>query len=225
MTITRLYMSITLLIAMALHGGIAIWFTLPTPVSHPEPLAPPLRINLLATVAETTVTNAPAVIPEPPSESISKPIAQPAPQPQPQLVLKPTPEPLPQQVKNVPEPEQRAEPVQAMPQPLLAKSSLAPLDTLATAQYEHLLIAWLEKHKEYPQNAKRLRIEGEGMLRILIDHTGRTQQVTLEQRTGNRLLDKAALEMVKRADPFPPMPDNDPRRKLEFIVPVAFVLH
>ena len=83
----------------------------------------------------------------------------------------------------------------------------------------------MQKHKEYPRRAKRLRIEGEGMLRILIDHAGRTQQVTLEQRTGNRLLDKAALAMAQRADPFPPIPENDPRRELEFIVPVAFVLH
>ncbi|MFV2067341.1 MAG: energy transducer TonB [Pirellulales bacterium] len=101
---------------------------------------------------------------------------------------------------------------------------MALLDAVATAQYEQLFVAWLRKHKRYPRRAKRLRIEGEGMLRILIDRTGRTQQVSLEQRTGNRLLDQAALEMAQRADPFPPLPENDPRRELEFIVPVAFVL-
>jgi protein TonB len=99
------------------------------------------------------------------------------------------------------------------------------LDTVATARYEQLLVAWLEKHKKYPRRAKRLRIEGEGMLRILINRQGQTQQVTLEQPTGNRLLDKAALEMAQRADPFPPMPEKDPRRELEFMVPVAFVLY
>ena len=94
----------------------------------------------------------------------------------------------------------------------------------ATARYEQLLVAWLEKHKKYPRRAKRLRIEGEGLLRIVIDRTGRTRQIKLEQHTGNRLLDKAVLEMVERANPFPPMPDDDPRQELEFIVPVAFVL-
>jgi protein TonB len=146
----------------------------------------------------------------------------------PQPVVKPIPvpqPPTPRLVNNVPEPEQLPEPIQEMVQPAPAASSVAPLDAVATERYEQLLVAWLEKHKKYPRRAKRLRIEGDGMLRILIDRTGRTQQVTLEQRTGNRLLDKAALEMAQRADPFPPIPENDPRRELVFIVPVAFVLH
>ncbi len=86
-------------------------------------------------------------------------------------------------------------------------------------------MAWLEKHKQYPRRAKRLRIEGEGMLRIRIDRAGRVLQVELEKRTGNRFLDKGALAMAQRADPFPPMPDGDPRAELEFRVPVAFRLN
>ncbi|MCF6235916.1 MAG: energy transducer TonB [Gammaproteobacteria bacterium] len=70
-----------------------------------------------------------------------------------------------------------------------------------------------------------MRIEGEGVLRILIDRSGQLQQVTLGQSTGNRLLDKAALEMARKANPFPAMPENDPRQSLEFVVPVEFVLH
>jgi len=99
-----------------------------------------------------------------------------------------------------------------------------PLDAVATARYEQLLMAWLEKYKKYPRRAKRLRIQGEAVLRILINRAGEAQQVTLEQRTGNRLLDKAALDMAQRANPFPPMPDNDPRQEYEFMVPVAFLL-
>ena len=104
------------------------------------------------------------------------------------------------------------------------ETTVAPFDTVAATQYEQLLVAWLEKHKRYPRRAKRLRIEGEGILRIVIDRAGRARQIALERRTGNRLLDKAALEMAQRADPFPPIPDKDPRRELEFVVPVAFVL-
>ncbi|VAX09420.1 hypothetical protein MNBD_GAMMA26-119 [hydrothermal vent metagenome] len=63
------------------------------------------------------------------------------------------------------------------------------------------------------------------MLRILIDRTGRTRHIILVHRTGNRLLDKAALEMAQRADPFPPISEDDPRQELEFMVPVAFALH
>ena len=237
MTITRLHMCVTVLIALALHGGLAIWLTLPAPA--PKPPTPPLRVNLLAFVADST-TNASLAPSEPSLQPVPEPVtdpdpaSRPAPQPvvqetpvKPQPVVKPEPvpqPPTPTPVNNVPEPEQSPEPIQEKRQPAPAAPSLAPLDAAATARYEQLLVAWLEKHKKYPRRAKRLRIEGEGMLRILIDRTGRTQQVTLEQRTGNRLLDRAALEMAQRADPFPPMPGNDPRQELEFFVPVAFLL-
>ncbi|NOY63247.1 MAG: TonB family protein [Gammaproteobacteria bacterium] len=149
-----------------------------------------------------------------PKSKQKKPIIQ-EPQPKPQPVAQAIPEPQPV-VESAPQPE----PVQQIEQPV----STAPLDAVATARYEQLLVAWLEKHKKYPRRAKRLRIEGEGMLRIRIDRSGRTQQVTLQQRTGNRLLDRAALEMARRADPFPAMPENDPRQGLEFVVPVVFAL-
>jgi len=223
MSITRLHMSATILVAMLLHGGIAIWFSLPEPAPQPVPVQP-LRINLLAAIAETT-TNVSSAITEPPIKP--EPVIQPAPV-KPQAPAKPVPEPQQielQPAKNTPEPhEPVAEAVEEIAQPAPAEPSPTILDAAATARYEQLLVAWLEKHKKYPRRAKRLRIEGEGMLRILIDRTGQTQQVSLAQPTGNRLLDKAALAMAQRANPFPPMPENDPRRKLEFIVPVAFVL-
>lgn len=199
MTITRLHMSVTILIALVMHVGIAMWFV----PSTPPPLAQPLRINLLAVVAKTTVNASVAV-------------AEPPPKPKPMIQ-----EVLPELQSDVKSPPKA---LQKIVQPSPPEPSTAPLDAVATVRYEQLLVAWLEKHKKYPRRAKRLRIEGEGMLRILIDRTGRTRHVTLQQRTGNRLLDKAALEMAQRADPFPPMPENDPRRQLEFSVPVAFVL-
>jgi len=219
MILSRRHMSVTLFIAVLLHMGLAVWFSLPTPEPKSEQI-PPLRINLLASIADTSVNAAAATV-KPPTPVKEKP--QPVKQ---KIPMPPKPvEPLlaeAESIKSLPEPmseiiEQPAKPVAAQP--------VAPaLDAIATARYEQLLVAWLEKHKKYPSRAKRLRIEGEGMLRILIDRSGRTRQVSLEQRTGNRFLDKAALDMARRANPFPPIPNNDPRHELEFIVPVAFVL-
>ena len=244
MKITWLHMSITVLIAITLHVGIAMWFSLSSHAPLKEPPALPLRVSLLAAVEKTTVNTSiqesqlepisePVLTPTPAPKPAAKPVIQevllepfpsvkPMPEPQP-----PTPEPqpsTPRPVNSAPETEQSSKPVQEMAQPVPAAPSVAPLDVIATARYEQLLVAWLERHKKYPRRAKRLRIEGKGMLRILIDRTGRTQQVTLEQRTGNRLLDQAALKMAQRADPFPPIPDNDSRRELEFIIPVVFAL-
>ncbi len=230
---------------MALHGGIAIWFSLPAHAPLQEPPAQPLRVSLLATVEETTV-NAPIPIPEPSPEPISEPVldSTPVPPPEPQSLpdprpvldpviqeappepqppVRPTPEAEPEPViKSAPEHVRKPDHIQEIALPSPIESVSAPLDEVASAQYGQLFRAWLEKHKIYPRRAQRLRIEGEGMLRIRIDRTGRIQQVTLEKRTGNRLLDRAALDMARRADPFPPIPENDSRRELEFIVPVVF---
>lgn len=230
MTITRLHMSVTLLLALALHGGIAMWLAQSAPTPLPEPPEKTLHVSLLATVAETATPALP-VTPPPKPEPKPKPVSPPKPKPEPvpepviqapspelPPIVKPAAEPLP--VEQAPELAQIPDPVQPPP----AEPYLAPLNTVATAKYEQLLVAWLEKHKKYPRRAKRMRIEGEGMLRILIDRTGKAQQVTLVRRTGNRLLDRAVLEMAEKASPFPPMPENDPRQELEFIVPVVFAL-
>jgi periplasmic protein TonB len=223
MPLTRLQMSATLLVAILLHVAVAAWFSLPEPAAKPL-LAKPLKINLLASITDIS-KNVAAEIVEPPEKVKPEPVIEKKPvKPKPiENTLNPEPliEPLIEPIQPVTQPV--VQPVaQPVAQPVPAEAKV--MDAVATARYEQLLVAWLEKHKNYPRRAKRLRIEGEGMLRILIDHTGETQQVSLKQSTGNRLLDKAALEMVRQANPFPPMPENDPRQTLEFIVPVAFML-
>ena len=213
MILSQRHMSVTLLLAMLLHGGVAVWFSLPEPETR-VPVKPPLRVNLLATIAETSVNAMPEPVEPPPPEEV-KP--EPVVEKKPVKEVKKTPEP-------VPEPEPVAEVVEEVTPPSPVTPAPVIMDAAATVRYEQLLVAWLEKHKHYPRRAKRLRIEGEGMLRILIDRSGHTRQVSLAQRTGNRLLDKAALAMAQRANPFPAMPENDPRREFEFVVPVAFVL-
>ncbi len=234
MTLTWQQTGIALFVALALHGGMAIWLTLPASELKPEPPQQPLRVSLAAVIAQTST---PATQPkpppmQPPMQTKAKPPITPKPVPAPQPKPKPTPQPVEQQAKPEPIPEplpvENPPEVVTTPEPIPetapAELSTPPLDTIATAKYEQLLVAWLEKQKKYPRRAKRMRIEGEGRLRISINRRGQTQQISLEQHTGNRLLDKAALEMAKRANPFPPMPENDPRQALEFVVPVVFAL-
>lgn len=222
------HMMTTLLIAMLLHGGFAWWFSLLKPAPLPTPAEPPLRINMLATIAETSVNSPPEIV-ELPQPVPEKPTPVIPPPPLRDIVkarsveLPPVVEIRP--LKKVSEPVAQAALVTEVVQPPVpVESSAAPVDAVATARYEQLLAAWLEQHKKYPHRAKRLRIEGEAVLRIVIDRSGQMQQVSLVQRSGNRLLDKAALEMAQRANPFPPMPEKDLREQLEFVVPVAFML-
>lgn len=229
MPITRLQMGIAALLALLLHGGLAVWLGRIEPATLPDP--PPLRVSLLAPVAEATVAAAPAV-PEPPLP-VAEPLPEPPPKPRPAPKPRPVPEPAP---KPEPEPEPELREVVAEPQPVTppvaeAASEPAPPEPVvaqpdeeAAARYEQLLLAWLERHKRYPRRAKRLRIEGEGMLRLRIGRDGKTLHVAIAQSAGNRLLDRAMLEMARRANPFPPFPEQDPRAELEFSVPVVFML-
>ncbi len=241
MTLTRLHLSLALLLAAGAHGALIAWLSLPAPPSLPEPEAP-LQLSLAPVAQQTQRASAPTPPPrprprpnpEPPPnpQPAPKPLPEPEPIAEPQPLPEPEPESPPQveEVPPEPTPEPPPEPVTepppvSEPPPLAVPTEVAPApDSQASIRYEQLLVAWLERHKRYPRRAKRLRIEGEGQLHIVIDRQGKVLQVELSQDFGHRLLNKAALAMVRRADPFPPMPEDDPRARFEFQVPVAFRL-
>ena len=229
MMTSRSQFSGALLAALLLHGGLILWQAGPEP-ELPRDARPPLVLSLQMTVAEETVASAPAAAPPPPAPAIPPP--EPVPEPKPRPSPKPKPKPVesaPPEVSEMVEATPSPEPIPVPPAesapseaPVVAESA-AP-DAEAAIRYDQLLVAWLEKHKRYPRRAQRLRLEGEGLLRIRIDRSGSIRELELARRTGNRILDKAALEMARRADPFPAMPEWDPRPELEFVVPVVFAL-
>jgi len=197
---------------------------------HHEPAAKPKPAPRPVTQASPAVKPRPKPVVQKPKPTPPKPITKPTikpTQPPPKPVdATVTPRPdvaqqTPSTTDAIPPPIQQALTVE--PAPAVATNT-APPDSTATVQYEQLLIAWLEKHKRYPRRAKRLRIEGQGLLRIRLAPTGYTESVKLEASTGNRLLDRATLDMAKRANPFPAIPDNLTGVGREFIVPVAFIL-
>ncbi len=246
MNITPRHLSVTIFIAVLLHAGVVTWFSWSEQKLPLEPIKP-LRVNLLATIAETTMLAAEPVKPEPVKPEPVKP--EPV-KPEPVKPEPVKPEPVkPEPVKPEPVKPEPVKPEPVKPEPVKpaqdiikeqtnpsleprpdskAKSIEKDIDVqnaIATARYEQLLVAWLEKHKKYPRRAKRLRIEGEGRLRIRINHKGNMLKVSLIEPTGNRFLDKAALEMAQRANPFPAMPEDDLRHEMDFIVPVVFLLY
>lgn len=93
-------------------------------------------------------------------------------------------------------------------------------------RYEQKISLWLAKHKHYPAAARMLGQHGRPILRIRVDRQGNIKFSAIDQSTGYRLIDDAALEMVKRANPLPAPPANYPGEQLlEFLIPVTFGLH
>lgn len=93
------------------------------------------------------------------------------------------------------------------------------------SRYEQLISMWIEKFKLYPDEARARGMQGETIVRIRIDRKGNIRYYLLERSTGYQVLDRAAIDMVKRANPVPAVPnDYPPGDLIEFLIPVNFHL-
>jgi protein TonB len=90
--------------------------------------------------------------------------------------------------------------------------------------YEQALASWLNSHKYYPASLRRRGIEGEGKLRIRIARSGRVLSVDTADAFPHPSLEAISQDWVKRAEPFPPVPDAIPGENYVFVVPVGFRL-
>lgn len=82
----------------------------------------------------------------------------------------------------------------------------------------------LEKHKDYPKQARLLHQEGVAVLQFTITRTGQVEAVQLSRSSGHDLLDRAATETLKRVGRFPPFPKELGRERLTVEIPMAFRL-
>lgn len=93
-----------------------------------------------------------------------------------------------------------------------------------TDDYAATLLAWLEKHREYPRRARMRRQEGTVLLHFVIDRNGRVLEHRIEKSSGFSILDEEVLKMLQRAQPLPAMPDDIDMEQLALAVPVQFFL-
>ena len=88
-------------------------------------------------------------------------------------------------------------------------------------RYEQQISVWIERHKIYPMEAGRAT--GRVVLRVRVDRQGYVRYYAVERGSGNPHLDRAAIEMVRRANPVPAAPTNYPAGNLiEFLIPILF---
>ena len=95
----------------------------------------------------------------------------------------------------------------------------------AQRQYLAHLLAWLERHREYPATARQREIEGRTVVRFHLDGEGRLGAHGIERSAGYKILDDAALVTLRRADPMPAPPNGYPPERLEFVLPMVFRLN
>ncbi|MGE0424681.1 MAG: energy transducer TonB [Reyranellaceae bacterium] len=197
----------------------------PTPQPPPEvkieitidipPPEPPPEVKI-----EITVDIPP---PEPPPPVDLKP-------PPPKVVHKPPPKPPEKVVTRRPEPS-RAPP---SPAPVAARASGAPspappaavpqANPRAEASWKGALLAHLARHKRYPRASQSRGDEGVVYLRFTMTRQGGVIAERVERASGHDLLDREAVDLVRRAQPLPRPPADVPGQVFEFVVPIQFRL-
>lgn len=93
--------------------------------------------------------------------------------------------------------------------------------------YQYQLLAWIERHKNYPRSAKNRRLQGEAILAFKINRNGKLTSYNVVKSSGYSILDKAVIDTIKQSEysPLPKVPVNYPEEKLSFKVPVKFAIH
>ena len=177
------------------------------PVPAPPPPAPPKVVTPPQPPEPVEELPLPKLAEAPKAEiAVPKPV-KPKPKPQP-------PKPKPVEKKPEPPKETPSEQKPADTQPTQAPTEKSaqpapgpsPAQMAAKASWQGTLLAHLGKYKKYPASAQARGKEGMNRLRFVVDAEGNVVSFELVGKSGNADLDRATLEMIRRAQPLPKPP-------------------
>jgi protein TonB len=155
---------------------------------------------------------------KPKREKVEKPKPKPDPEAEPEVVQKPTQQTVQQQAAKA------AAPVQPSTAPAAPSAADVARVSAAKVTWQGILEAHLRKFQKYPRSALRRNVEGTALIRFRMDRDGKVLSYTIERTSEHEVLDEAALAMIERAQPLPPLPDEVPGDSIELIVPANFNL-
>jgi protein TonB len=160
--------------------------------------------------------------------------------PEPPVPVEPTPEPAPvpepTESTTEPPPEPKPRVVQDMIGNLGVAGERAPseqVDTDGETQQEGFnapydfdgaVLAHLSSFRRFPMHARMRREEGAVTVSFTIDRNGRVLRSRIVDGSGSRLLDRAALKQIERAEPFPTPPDDARWTERDYRTTIRFEL-
>ena len=212
----------SLLLVLAVHA-VAIILALRWPASQAIELPPAAMMVELAPLPEPAPPPPPKVVqpPQPPAPEEQLPIPPVAEAPKPEIAIpkpvKPKPKPQPPKpVKKVEPPKEEKpadeKPVDTPPSTAKPEKSAAPEQappappSTALPSWQGDLLHHLSKFKRYPEDARRRGMQGINRLRFVVDGEGRVLSYEIAGGSGSAALDRATLEMIRRAQPLPKPP-------------------
>ncbi len=78
--------------------------------------------------------------------------------------------------------------------------------------------------KSYPALARQREFEGRVLISFTLSKNGRVHDLAVKTSSGYETLDDAAIQAVKNAGPFPPIPEKLGRETIAFKLPLSFTL-
>ncbi len=221
---------LALLIALFLHGAVFLSYKLNNSADDGDDLHKNIVIHL------KTIST----VPEPEEIPVEKKVIEPLPAP-PEIVKPPKKRPVevkkktekPQLVKPVKNTQPQIEPLPFKREriektPKVSASAVSKVATnTARKNYESILITWLNKHKKYPNVARRRGHEGTVILKFEMDAEGNLLFYQIQKASRHDSLNKAVIKMIKQASPMPPVPNElrSGQSKFSYTVPIHFVLN
>ena len=190
----------------------------PQPVVKPQPRPQPVKKPKVVPVTER------------PTQQYGPPVAHYTP---PRQALPDTNSLTARQAAIAPTPQRFVREMPVAPAPVAAAPS-ASGTALATAQaqafetaqaarlrYEQEISGWILRH--YPQNVESGPRKLRPVVRMRIDRSGYVRYYAIEESSGLQTIDAAAIDMIRRANPMPAVPETYPAGNLiEFLIPIVF---
>lgn len=88
--------------------------------------------------------------------------------------------------------------------------------------YQSALFAHVMRYRYYPEAAMPGRLQGMVRVQFALARDGRITTAWIETSSGHLLLDNAALDALRRAEPLPPIPPELPD-EMEVLLPLDYV--
>lgn len=104
-------------------------------------------------------------------------------------------------------------PAEAPPSNILsAPSAVSGPANSAAAKFQQALLRHVAQYQRYPNAARSLRLQGKVDTQFSMSRDGKLLGVWVRTSSGQTLLDKEAMETIRRAQPLPPIPAELPDR-------------
>jgi protein TonB len=127
---------------------------------------------------------------------------------------------LPQKEEKVEKPEPQTAPPAPETRALTKNERVAEFSVAASNAYTALIFGHLQRFKRYPAGAHGA--SGTVTMRFDLNRAGEVVSSKVAKSSGNEILDQEALDLLRRASPFPPFPAAKPGTLDRFIAPVNF---